>query len=171
MNLIELQSSRVLCSDCFLKNILSSEKLWIPMQISPTSGKFKVCLNSFDILASKFVQLFMGSIVIMASKDLPIMLQCVEGFRELAGTHGNLAIASCQLNINSFCFRKWWIGTMLPIPFFATACIICAKRRYIAVVFLVLAQISSRITVQCGKRSIHSNREENLFRNYYVITF
>ena len=106
MNLIELQSSRVLCSDCFLKNILSSEKLWIPMQISPTSGKFKVCLNSFNIIASKFVQLFMGSSVVMASKDLPIMLKRVEGFPELAGTHGNFTLASTSLDINFILFSK-----------------------------------------------------------------
>ena len=76
------------------------------MQISPTSGKFKVCLNSFNILASKCVQLFMGSSVVMASKDLPIMLKCVEGFPELAQTHGNFSLAPTSLGINFLLFSK-----------------------------------------------------------------
>ena len=106
MHLIELQSLRVLCSDWFLKSILYTEKFCIPMQISLTSGKFMVCLNSFNIIASKFVQLFMGSSVVMASKDLPIMLKRVEGFPELAGTHGNFTLASTSLDINFLLFSK-----------------------------------------------------------------
>ena len=126
MDLIELQSLRVLCSVWFLKSILYTEKFCILMQISPTSGKFKVCLNSFNIIASKFVQLFIGSIVVVASKDLPIMLKCVEGFPELQlpGRMEILPLPRPHLTSISFCFRKWSIDTMLPIPFSATVCII-----------------------------------------------
>ena len=42
MDLIELQSLRVLCSVWFLKSILYTEKFCIQMQISLTSGKFKM---------------------------------------------------------------------------------------------------------------------------------